>query len=114
VLNLDGAARMQEAVWVEPGAEAEPLLAAVDRAGEAWEIPLAVGQVSPHHRRFAAAGFPAVGLSVGLSGLRAFSARVAPPSVLTCGPVPIKRIGAASALRLGARCLCPSVSISSS
>lgn len=68
-LNLDGAARVHEAVWVEAGVGTQPLLDALDMAEEALEIPLALGQVSSDNRRFAAAGFPAVGLSVGLAGL---------------------------------------------
>lgn len=72
VINLDGAARLHEAIQVEPspgGPGADALVAALDWAGERLEFPLAVGQVSSDNRRFAAAGFAAVGVSVGLSGL---------------------------------------------
>ncbi len=72
VVNLDGAARLHDAFQVEPGS-GEPgmdmLLSALDQAGEHLAVPLVVGQISSDNRRFAAAGFAAVGVSVGLSGL---------------------------------------------
>ncbi len=72
VVNLDGAARLHDAIQVEPGPGVpgmDMLLAAFDQAGERLAIPLVVGQISSDNRRFAAAGFAAVGVSVGLSGL---------------------------------------------
>jgi aminopeptidase YwaD len=69
VINLDGAARLHETIQVEPGSGADALIGVLDQAGQRLEIPLAVGPVSSDNRRFAAAGFAAVGLSVGLSGL---------------------------------------------
>ena len=61
--------RLHDAIQVEPGPGANVLVAALDAAGERHEIPLRAGSVSSDNRRFAAAGFAAVGVSVGLSGL---------------------------------------------
>jgi aminopeptidase YwaD len=65
VLNLDGAARMREAVWVEPGTGADPLITALDQAGRWLDIPLVVGAVSSDNRRFAQVGIPAAGIAAG-------------------------------------------------
>jgi aminopeptidase YwaD len=69
VLNLDGAACLQEAVWVEPGAHTEQLLQALDQAGRWLDIPLVLGNFASDHRQFSREGFPAVGLSVGAAKL---------------------------------------------
>ena len=69
VVNLDGAAHLHEVIQIEPGPGAAALLVALDLAGEYLEMPLAVGQISSDNRRFAAAGFPSVGVGIGLSGL---------------------------------------------
>jgi Zn-dependent M28 family amino/carboxypeptidase len=69
MLNLDGAACQSEAVWVEPGAQSEPLLQALDQAGRWLTIPLIQGNVASDQRQFACEGFPAVGLSVGAAKL---------------------------------------------
>jgi aminopeptidase YwaD len=69
MINLDGAARFQEAVWVEPSLGSEPLLRALDQAGRWLEIPLAVGNVSSDNRQFARIGFPSVGLALGSFGM---------------------------------------------
>ena len=68
VVNLDGAARFREAVWVEASPNAQPLLEALDRAGEEVEVPLVLGPVASDNRRYAGAGFPSVGVALGGSG----------------------------------------------
>jgi Zn-dependent M28 family amino/carboxypeptidase len=69
VINLDGAARFHESVWVEPSLGSEPLLQALDHAGRWLEIPLAVGNVASDNRQFARVGFPSVGLALGSFGM---------------------------------------------
>ena len=69
LLNLDGAACLQESVWVEPGARTETLVQALDQAGRWFEIPLILGNIASDHRQFTAAGLAAVGLSVGAAKL---------------------------------------------
>jgi aminopeptidase YwaD len=68
VINLDGAARFNEAVWVEPGGPADALLDALDQAGQWLEIPLILGAVGSDNRRYAAQGFPTVGVALGGTG----------------------------------------------
>jgi aminopeptidase YwaD len=65
VINLDGAARFNEAVWVEPGGPADALVDALDQAGQWLEIPLIMGAVGSDNRRYAAQGFPTVGIALG-------------------------------------------------
>lgn len=65
VINLDGAGRANEAVWVEASENAGRLLAALDRAGRELEIPLVLGPVASDNRRYAEAGFPSVGVALG-------------------------------------------------
>jgi aminopeptidase YwaD len=65
VINLDGAARFNEAVWVEPGAQAGTLVNALDQAGQWLEIPLILGAVGSDNRRYAAQGFQTVGIALG-------------------------------------------------
>lgn len=65
VLNLDGAARFHEAVWVEAAPGADTLVTALDHAGRSLGIPLVMGPVGSDNRRFAGRGFPAVGLGLG-------------------------------------------------
>lgn len=69
VLNLDGAARLQEAVWVEAGPHTEPLLQTLDQAGRWLDIPLVLGNIASDQRQFVREGFAAVGLSVGATKL---------------------------------------------
>jgi hypothetical protein len=69
VLNLDGAARQQEAVWVEVAVQTDHLITALDRAGRWLDIPLVQGTIASDHRQFTQVGFPAVGISVGAMGL---------------------------------------------
>ncbi|HEU5383854.1 MAG TPA: M28 family peptidase [Ktedonobacteraceae bacterium] len=69
MLNLDGAACQQEAVWVEPGARSEHLLQALDQAGRWLDIPLVLGTIASDQRQFVREGFAAVGLSIGAAKL---------------------------------------------
>jgi aminopeptidase YwaD len=69
VINLDGAACQNEAIWVEPGAHTETLLQALDQAGRWFDIPLILGNIASDHRQFVREGFRAVGLSVGAAKL---------------------------------------------
>ena len=69
LLNLDGAACQNEAVWVEPGTQTETLVQALDQAGRWLDIPLILGNIASDHRQFTSAGFPALGLSVGAAKL---------------------------------------------
>ena len=69
VLNLDGAACRQEAVWVEAGANSEQLLLALGQAGRWLDIPLVSEKILSDQRAFAYEGFPAVGLCVGATWL---------------------------------------------
>jgi aminopeptidase YwaD len=68
VVNLDGAAKFNEAVWVEAGSGADELIAALDTAGQWLEIPLVLGAVASDNRCYAAEGFPSVGVALGGSG----------------------------------------------
>jgi aminopeptidase YwaD len=65
VINLDGAARFNEAVWVEPGGPADALVTALDLAGQWLEIPLIMGAVGSDNRRYAGQDFPTVGVALG-------------------------------------------------
>jgi len=65
VINLDGAARFNESVWVEAGPGTDALIAALDHSGQWLEISLILGNVASDNRRYAAAGFPAVGVALG-------------------------------------------------
>lgn len=69
LLNLDGAAHQNEAVWVEPGVQIEGLLQALDQAGRWLDIPLITGNIASDQRQFTREGFSAVGLSVGAAKL---------------------------------------------
>lgn len=62
VINLDGAAALQEAAAVEAAGPAHTLLAALDQAARDAGVPLR-GQAMPSdNRRYGAAGLPAVGV----------------------------------------------------
>jgi hypothetical protein len=65
IINLDGAARFNEAVWVEAGSGADELISALDTTGQWLHIPLVLGAVASDNRRYAAAGFPSVGVALG-------------------------------------------------
>ncbi|MEO6892557.1 MAG: M28 family peptidase [Ktedonobacteraceae bacterium] len=69
LLNIDGAACQNEAVWVEVGPQAEALVQALDQAGRWLDIPLILGNIASDHRQFMAAGLPALGLSIGAAKL---------------------------------------------
>nr|WP_223297243.1 M28 family peptidase [Catenulispora acidiphila] len=68
VLNVDGAGELNEAVAVEAGGPAMPILAALDAAGKSAGVPLRAGQVASDNRRYAAAGLATVGLGAGMPG----------------------------------------------
>jgi aminopeptidase YwaD len=65
VLNVDLAAQFTGRVVVEASDNARPLLEALDAAGRDRAVPLELGSVSSDNRRFAAAGFPSVGVGLG-------------------------------------------------
>jgi aminopeptidase YwaD len=65
IINLDRAARFNKAVWVEAGSGADDLITALDIAGQWLEIPLILGALASDNRRYAAAGFPSVGIALG-------------------------------------------------
>jgi aminopeptidase YwaD len=69
VINLDMAARLGEAISVEPGASPAETLEALDQAGEWLEQPLAIASVSSDNRRFAQASFPTVGIALGAAAM---------------------------------------------
>ncbi len=67
-INVDGAGELHEAVAVEAGGPAHPILAALDAAGRSTGVALRAGQVASDNRRYAAAGLPTVGLGAGMHG----------------------------------------------
>lgn len=69
VVNLDMAATLGEAIFVEPGGDPQLTIDALDRAGEWLEQPLVVASVSSDNRRFAQVGFPTVGIALGGGGM---------------------------------------------
>ncbi|HTJ32262.1 MAG TPA: M28 family peptidase [Dactylosporangium sp.] len=68
VINVDGAGHLHEAAAVEAGGPARALLAALDQAGRHTGLPLVAGPVASDNRRYAAAGFAAVGIGAGMAG----------------------------------------------
>ncbi|MFD0575492.1 M28 family peptidase [Dactylosporangium darangshiense] len=68
VINVDGAGHLHEAAAVEAGGPAHALLAALDQAGRHTGLPLVAGPVASDNRRYAAAGFAAVGIGAGMAG----------------------------------------------
>lgn len=68
IINIDGAGALNEAVSVEAGGDAMPILNALDAAGRTTGVPLRAGQIASDNRRYAAAGFAAVGLGAGTPG----------------------------------------------
>lgn len=68
VINVDGAGELHEAVAVEAGGPAHPILAALDAAGRSTGVALRAGQVASDNRRYAAARLPTVGLGAGMHG----------------------------------------------
>jgi aminopeptidase YwaD len=68
VINMDGAAQLHQAAAVEAGGPAHALLAALDQAGHEVGVALQ-GQAMPSdNRRYAAAGFAAIGIGMGMPG----------------------------------------------
>ena len=65
VLNLDMAGQFHGSVSVEAGAAAGDVVAALDRAGRHLGTPLQLGPVASDNRRYAGAGFAAVGIGLG-------------------------------------------------
>lgn len=68
VINLDGAAAMDEPAFVEAGGPAHDLLLALDHAGRRTQIPLQAHALRSDHRRYAAAGLATVGIGMGMPG----------------------------------------------
>lgn len=68
VINLDGAAQLQESAAVEAGGPAHGLLAALDQAGRHVGVALRGGSMASDNRRFAAAGLAAIGIGMGMPG----------------------------------------------
>jgi hypothetical protein len=68
VINIDGAGRLEDAAAVEAGGPAHRLLAVLDQAGRHTGLPLKAGPVASDNRRYAAAGFAAVGIGAGMGG----------------------------------------------
>jgi aminopeptidase YwaD len=65
VLNVDMAGKFNGAVAVELGADTQPIISALDRAGRLLHIPLAAGQVASDNRQYAGVGMPAAGIGLG-------------------------------------------------
>ncbi|MET0416188.1 MAG: hypothetical protein ABW022_09230 [Actinoplanes sp.] len=61
-------ATLPQAAAVEAGGPAHGLLAVLDQAGRHTGLPLAAGPVASDNRRYAAAGFAAVGIGAGMAG----------------------------------------------
>ena len=68
IINIDGAGELNEAVSVEAGGKAMPILTALDAAGRTTGVPLRAGQIASDNRQYAAAGFAVVGLGAGMPG----------------------------------------------
>jgi hypothetical protein len=68
VINVDGAGHLREAAAVEAGGPAHALLAVLDQAGRHTGVPLRAGPVASDNRRYAAAGFAAIGIGAGMAG----------------------------------------------
>jgi hypothetical protein len=68
VINVDGAGRLGAAAAVEAGGPAHALLAVLDQAGRHTGVPLAPGPMASDNRRYAAAGFAAIGIGAGMGG----------------------------------------------
>ncbi|NUP47091.1 MAG: M28 family peptidase [Catenulispora sp.] len=68
IINVDGAGELNEAVSVEAGGDAMPILAALDSAGKTVGVPLRAGQIASDNRQYVAAGLAAVGVGAGMPG----------------------------------------------
>lgn len=68
VINVDGVGHLRHAGAVEAGGPAHALLAVLDQAARHTGLPLVAGPVASDNRRYAAAGFPALGIGAGMAG----------------------------------------------
>jgi aminopeptidase YwaD len=68
VINVDGAGCLHDAAAVEAGGPAHGLLAVLDQAARHTGLPLVAGPVASDNRRYAGAGFAAVGIGAGMAG----------------------------------------------
>ncbi|MEU4539565.1 M28 family peptidase [Streptosporangium sp. NPDC023825] len=68
VINLDGAAQLHQAAFVEAGGPAHALLAVVDQAARRTGVALRAGAMASDNRRYAAAGLAAIGIGMGMPG----------------------------------------------
>jgi aminopeptidase YwaD len=68
VINLDGAATLDEPAAVEAGGPAHALLLALDQAARQTGVPLRAMAWRSDNRRYAAAGLPTVGIGMGIPG----------------------------------------------
>ncbi|WP_230394411.1 M28 family peptidase [Plantactinospora alkalitolerans] len=68
VVNVDGAGHLHQAAAVEAGGPADGLLALLDQAGRHTGVPLVAGPVASDNRRYAGAGFAAIGIGAGMAG----------------------------------------------
>jgi aminopeptidase YwaD len=68
VINVDGAGHLEDAAAVEGGGPAHRLLALLDQAGRHTGLPLKAAPVASDNRRYAAAGYAAVGIGAGMGG----------------------------------------------
>jgi hypothetical protein len=68
VINLDGAAQLNEAAAVEAGGPAHALLATLDQAARLTGLPLRAGAMASDNRRYAAAGLASIGVGMGMPG----------------------------------------------
>ncbi|GAB3901278.1 hypothetical protein ACFQ1S_00540 [Kibdelosporangium lantanae] len=69
IINVDGTVQLVDSVAVEAGGPAQTLLAALDPAGRHTGIPLRAGSMASDNRCYAAAaGFPEIGIGIGIRG----------------------------------------------
>ncbi|WP_327090361.1 M28 family metallopeptidase [Nonomuraea sp. NBC_01738] len=68
VINLDGAAQLNQAASVEAGGPAQDLLSVLDQAARLSGLPLRAGPMASDNRRYAAAGLAAIGIGMGMPG----------------------------------------------
>jgi len=68
VINLDGAAALDEPAAVEAGGPAHSLLLALDHAAGRTSVPLQALALRSDNRRYAAAGLPTIGIGMGMPG----------------------------------------------
>jgi Zn-dependent M28 family amino/carboxypeptidase len=68
VINLDGAAALQQAAAVVAGGPAHTLLDALDRVARVAGLPLRAQAMPSDNHRYAAAGHAAIGIGMGLPG----------------------------------------------